>query len=336
MAGLLRRPAAERTAPNQTEALSNAAHRALVDLLPSEAARFDDLLTELGYDPAAAATADAGSPSAVGTLCAQAVIEFRHGDGANQLGDLHPGAYSDYTGYQPVNAPEPAAVVDPNRWQPLRVSNGAGGYVTQTYVGPHWGLVTPFALASGSQFRPSGPQTTPFGSGPFPAAGFVAQAEQILAYSAGLTDTQQVIAEYWKDGRHSEQPAGHVCLFAQYVSAPDAHGLADDVRVFFAHTNDLRVAGIVKLRRAVGVSEIAREEIRRADASDRSGNGRADADRRDQRGRIVDAEPDRAPVGGIRHLRDSRTLQKCSRCLDRRQNHLYSQVEVIALTRGGM
>jgi len=39
----------------------------------------------------------------VGNLAAAAVIAFRRHDGANQLGDLSPGAYSDYTDYRPVN-----------------------------------------------------------------------------------------------------------------------------------------------------------------------------------------------------------------------------------------
>ena len=33
-------------------------------------------------------------------------------------------------------------------------------------------------------------------------------AQQMLAYSANLTDTQKVIAEYWKDGPRSELPPG--------------------------------------------------------------------------------------------------------------------------------
>ncbi|MBV9281150.1 MAG: vanadium-dependent haloperoxidase, partial [Chloroflexi bacterium] len=213
-----------------------------IDLFPTERPLFDALMAQLGYDPANT-SADA-TPAGVGNLCARAVLTFRHGDRSNQLGDLHWPPYSDWTGYQPVNPPEPAAVVDPNHWQPLRVSDGSGGYVTQTYVGPHWGLVTPFALTAGDQLRPPGPQTTPFGPGTSPAAGYVAQADQILGYSAGLTDTQKVMAEYWKDGPRSEQPPGHWCLFAQFVSARDRHDLDDDVVLFFALTNALLDAGI--------------------------------------------------------------------------------------------
>jgi len=133
------------------------------------------------------------------------VIAFRHVDGANQLGDLHPGAYSDYTGYVPVNDPD--HINDPNRWQPLRFSDGRGGTVTPAFIAPHWGRVVPFALTSGSQFRPPEvPNLYPFG-------GYRVQVEQILHYSARLTDTQKAIIGYWADGPNSELPPGHWMLF---------------------------------------------------------------------------------------------------------------------------
>src|SRR5262249_13667108 len=141
----------------KSHSVSVAAYLALADLFPSEQALFAALLSSLGFDPADTAP-DPGSPAGVGALCAGAVLEQRHADGSNQLGDLHPGAYSDYTGYQPVNSPD--TIVDPNRWQPLNVPNEQGVFAVQQYIGPHWGMVTPFALTSGSQFRPgTGPAT---------------------------------------------------------------------------------------------------------------------------------------------------------------------------------
>src|SRR2546428_5438604 len=80
---------------------------------------FNDARGSPGYDPAKGSP-DVEPPAGVGNVAAAAVIAFRHVDGANQLGDLHPGAYSDYTGYVPVNDPD--HINDPNRWQPLRFS----------------------------------------------------------------------------------------------------------------------------------------------------------------------------------------------------------------------
>ena len=151
LGGSLRRPPVERTLANKDEAVSFAAYRALVDLFPTQTPAFNDVMARLGYAPANGST-DVATPAGVGNVAAAAVIAFRHHDGANQLGDLHPGAYSDYTGYVPVNDPD--HINDPNRWQPLRFSDGHGGTVTPGFIAPHWGRVVPFALTSGSQFRP--------------------------------------------------------------------------------------------------------------------------------------------------------------------------------------
>jgi hypothetical protein len=234
--GTLRRPAAERTLDNKNKAISYAARAALVDLYPTEAARFNNLLANLGYDPADTSK-NTSTPSGVGNVAAQAVLTFRHGDGSNQLGDLHPGPYSDYTGYVPVNGPD--NINDANRWQPLRVSDGHGGFVVQKYIAPHWCLVIPFTLTSAAQFRPiTGPHQT------HPPGKYRQQADQVLDYSANLTDKQKVIAEYWADGPSTELPPGHWTLFAQFVSSKGNHGLDEDAKMFFAMTNALLDASI--------------------------------------------------------------------------------------------
>ncbi len=238
LGGTLRRPAAERTLANKNEAISYAARAALVDLFPgpTEAAKFNDLLASLGYDPTNTSTGTS-TPSGIGNVAAQAVLAFRHGDGSNQVGDLHPGSYSDYTGYAPVNDPD--HINDANHWQPLRVSDGHGGSVVQKYIAPHWGLVIPFALTSAAQFRPTAdPHPT------HPPGHYRKQADQVLDYSANLTDEQKVIAEYWADGPASELPPGHWALFAQHVSDRDNHDLDADVRMFFAMTNAVLDASI--------------------------------------------------------------------------------------------
>jgi hypothetical protein len=228
---LLRRPCAKRTEEAKREAVSFAAYRALVDLFPTQRYVFVAVMDRLGYDPDT--IGGEGSPSAVGTLAATAVLAFRHGDGANQLGDLAPGAYADWTGYRPVNPPE--RLVDPDHWQPLLTADGG----VQRFLAPHWGLVAPFALHAGSQLRPRrGPRRHP---GP----GYRRQAEQVLADSADLDDQRKAIAEYWADGPGSETPPGHWCLLAQWVSARDRHGLDQDVVLFFALGGALHDAGVV-------------------------------------------------------------------------------------------
>jgi hypothetical protein len=231
-----RHPATERTPDRKAEAVSFAAYDALIDLFPADAAMFDALLAEQGYASSSAAL-NLDSPEGVGTAAAAAVLDFRHHDGSNQLGDLNPGAYSDYTGYVPVNPPEPAAVVDPNHWQPLEVSDGNGGFVIQKYTTPQWGRVIPFALSSGDEFRP-GPAAQ------YPSTAYRTQANELITISAGLTDEQKATAEYFADGPSSEFPPGHWCLFAEFVSRRDAHSLDDDVKLFFALGNGLLDASI--------------------------------------------------------------------------------------------
>src|SRR5947208_8627105 len=199
----LRRPEVERTAANKEKATSFAAYRVLVDLFPTQTAVFGALMSSLGYDPSDI-SADTSSPSGIGNVCAQALLNYRHADGSNQLGDLHPGAYSDYTGYVPVNTVD--TLNDPNKWQPLLV-NG----VPQTWLLPQWGLVAPFALTSGSQFRAF---ILAYGPAQYPHGSYRKQAIEVLHLTVRLTDTAKAIAEYCANGPVSATPPGLLHIFA--------------------------------------------------------------------------------------------------------------------------
>lgn len=101
--GSLRRPLAERTDANKKAAVSFAAYRVLVNLFPSFVGAFAERMTRLGNDPADLSTS-LNTAAGIGNVAAAAVIVARHHDGSNQLGDLHPGAYTDYTGFKPATA----------------------------------------------------------------------------------------------------------------------------------------------------------------------------------------------------------------------------------------
>ncbi len=229
----LRRPLGERTVANKEKAVSYAAHECLSDLFPSEVASFNTLMTTLGFDPNDAST-DLTKPAGIGNVAGKAVIDYRHHDGSNQLGDLNPGAYSDYTGYAPVNTP--TSFTRPNRWQPLEV-NGT----VQKFITPHWGKVIPYALKFGSQYRTSLPKPANYFTEP---ARYKLQAQQVLEYSSHLTDEKKVIAEYWADGPSSELPPGHWALFAEFISERDRHNVDQDAKMFFAMTNAVFDASI--------------------------------------------------------------------------------------------
>jgi uncharacterized protein DUF6851 len=107
----LRQPAADRTQANKERAVSFAAYAALVDLFPTRAADADALMATLGY---VVDGSDTSTAATVGRTAAQAVLDYRRGDGANQAGN-----YADTSGYVPVNSWNEIRDVD--RWQPLCV-----------------------------------------------------------------------------------------------------------------------------------------------------------------------------------------------------------------------
>jgi hypothetical protein len=248
--GELRRPRRERTLANKNEAISFAAYRALVDLFAlDKASVFDPLMASLGYDPDNL-TINTNTPAGIGNVACAAVLAFRHGDGSNQLGDLHPGAYSDWTGYVSVNPAStvpvnPALVLDPNHWQPLTYDDGATTptphIITQSFVGAQWYRVVPFAMTAPDQFQSFVAQ---FGPALYGSETYLQQSKDLITISANLTDGQKMIAEYWANGPRTELPPGHWALFGEFVSRRDHHSVDDDAKMFFALTNAIFDAGI--------------------------------------------------------------------------------------------
>ncbi|WP_441250908.1 vanadium-dependent haloperoxidase [Kitasatospora sp. McL0602] len=219
--GSMRRPRRERTPAHMNEAISYAAHTALVDLFPLQAPAADSFMTSLGYDPTRT-SAPKNSPADIGLRCAKAVLDFRHQDGANQLGNP---AYADTTGYVPVNPAQaiatfdPALVKEPEHWTPLIV-NGA----TQKYLTPQFAVMKPFALERPDQFSVPAPPS-------YPSLQASAAIAETVAYSANLTDEQKAIAEFWLD--NDTTPPGAQQLWARFVSARDGYDIGDDAKLFF-------------------------------------------------------------------------------------------------------
>lgn len=226
-----KRPEHERTRANKEIAISYAAYRTLVDLFPTQTGAFEAKMRALGLDPNYVAT-DRGTPAGIGNSAAQAVLVSRYHDGANQLGDLNPGAYSDYTNYKAVNTPD--RVVDIDRWQPLRLCDGN----VQTYLTPHWGLVRPFALKRGSEIRDKE------GPNEFPQKDFFKEAEAIIDVSAGLDDRKKVIVDFWAQNPGADSPPGQWNRLSQFVAQRDRHDLDEDVQLYFALNGALLDASI--------------------------------------------------------------------------------------------
>jgi hypothetical protein len=121
--GILKRPPEETTASNKIEAISFAAHKALVDLLPSMASGVDIALSRLGYDLEDAGNADTSTPAGIGNVAAEAVIDIRQYVGSTS------------TPYLAVHKADPSD--DPNAWQQVRT--GDDSRVVQRDSADSWG-----------------------------------------------------------------------------------------------------------------------------------------------------------------------------------------------------
>jgi hypothetical protein len=229
---------------DQQLAISHAGYETLTALFGD---RFGGMLPvgSLPGDPAPAAQ--------VGRQAAADILAARANDGANAP------SYADPTDWNSspanINKPTPTPEVvtpeqphvqpiDPNKWQPLITSNGT----VQSFLLPHWALVRPWALSSGSAVRPSGPALRLTGSGGGAKGGngqVVQEVNQALNYSAGLNDQTKAQAWYWSDGPNTVTPPGHWNLIAQEVSRQRRHTLGQDAKLFFALNTALLDAGIV-------------------------------------------------------------------------------------------
>ena len=179
---------------------------------------FDDLMDSLCY-PIATTTTEGDSPAAIGNRIAATVLVAGKADGSNEANGY---AAPDY---KPVNPPlvvnkTGTTLVDPNRWQPLQlehmisqngipVTNGV-----QQAVGPQWGHVTGFALASG------GDAGTPIDPGPPPRLGDPAtdqaykdQAVEVIRDSSELDPTNGATIDVGPGARGSNS-----------LGANDGHG----------------------------------------------------------------------------------------------------------------
>jgi len=180
--------------------------------------QFDDLMQDLCLDPVV--EAESGSPAEIGRAIAQSAIEFGADDGASEIT-----RYIDLS-YQPVNEPLLVAsgeidMVDPNRWQPLQLServtqNGqALGPGTQVFIGSQWGSVTSFALpAADERGITLDPGPPPLLGGPTDAE-FKQAVLELIAYSdslGGAAGAQVIDQSPGQMGNHSvgaNDGAGH-------------------------------------------------------------------------------------------------------------------------------
>ncbi len=203
------------TAARET-AISYAAYRLLlwryatVSDLEAAPDELDAVMASLCYRTDYEST-DGDDPAALGNRIAEAVIAYGSTDGA-----LEDDRYVD-SSYRPANDPmivaDPGTVMrDPNAWQPLSLGlqlsqNGLPipGNV-QTFIGPQWGSVTPFALTPSPTGTPIDPGPPPRLGDPATDAEFKQAALDVLRYSSQLDPADGVEIDS-QPGIARQQPA---------------------------------------------------------------------------------------------------------------------------------
>ena len=177
-------------------AISFAAYRILdwryvhVSDLATARELLDETMAALCYDASYTAT-DGDDPAALGNRIAAAMLEFGRSDGAHEEE-----RYAD-AAYRPANEPlivaEPgAAMLDPNRWQPLALDRQLSqnnlpipGKI-QTAIGTHWGRVASFAMPVSETGTPIDPGPPPRLHDPATDTDFRQQAVEIIRHSSML------------------------------------------------------------------------------------------------------------------------------------------------------
>lgn len=269
----LRQPSQTHTEANRRVAVSYAAYVTLVDQFPTRTEQFNGFMDTLGLDPNDNSALP--SPAAIGRAAGLAVLASRANDHSNQQAN-----YADQTStsfptlYAPVNSADPfssnapgGAGFNANHWQPLRVPTGTvvdgdgipmvdpddpTSYTDQTFLTPHWGAVTPFAINNPSTLLPPAPPQRGSNRTYVDALGVMStedeawnrQVDEVLDFSANLTDRLKVIAEFWADGPRSETPPGHWNQLAQGLSTRDDHDIGDDARMFLVLNAAIMDTGI--------------------------------------------------------------------------------------------
>jgi hypothetical protein len=214
-----RRPASE-AATNRSKNIAglHATHQVTKSVLPERLPAFRALLTAIGLNPDDESE-DPTSPVGIGNLAGKAVAAAGERDGMNQLGDMgrtyNGRPYEDYTGYRPVNTAY--ELVNPSRWQPQltphnrRLAGGLGDkgtpdgrriggavgdkgiFTVQNFVTPQMRLVKARTFKDPSQFRLAPPRHSDHTR----VSDYKRSVDEVLAASAGLTDRQKVVAEFF-------------------------------------------------------------------------------------------------------------------------------------------
>jgi membrane-associated phospholipid phosphatase len=181
-------------------AAAQAAHDTLTALFPTQAGTFDSALASdlTGIPPGRARQG-----IDVGREVARQILDWRSTDRSGEMVRYTPGTA-------------------PGNWQPTPPANLPA-------LAPQWPDVTPFAMTSGSQFRPAPPPA-------LDSAAYAAAFNEVKslgrADSTTRTDEQTQIARFWNDGLGTAFAMGYWNRIAAQVATDQGLSLVQDARVF--------------------------------------------------------------------------------------------------------
>jgi hypothetical protein len=196
---------ADDVAAARRAAISFSAYRLLdwrygtVSDLPTAFETLDSVMSSLCYRTDFESV-EGDSPAALGNRIARTIIDFGWEDGA-----LENERYVDNS-YRPLNDPMIVAesgteMRSPNTWQPLSLGmqvaqNGLPiPGQAQSFIGPHWGSVTPFALEPSPAGTPIDPGPPPLLGDPATDDAFKDAAVEVVRYSSMLDPADGVLID---------------------------------------------------------------------------------------------------------------------------------------------
>ncbi len=200
-------------ATSKEAAVAQAAHQVLSALFSTYQATLDAQLAASLNTIADGASKTAGIT--LGNTVANAYITSRATDGSGNVVTYTPGT-------------------DPGDWQPTPPAFA-------NPLLPQWPQVKPFAMKSGSQFRPDAPPS-------LTSAAYAQDFNQVLdlgsATSTSRTQDQTDIAYFWAGGPGTATPPGQWNMIAQEVSETKCLTLGENARLFAMLNMALADAGI--------------------------------------------------------------------------------------------
>ena len=194
------------TNASEEAAVSAAAHKVLITLFPTQAATFDQLHEAILAEIRDNARKRRGLEW--GEFVAGQILDWRENDGSEDV-------------------VVPPFGSGPGAWQPT-----PPGFAL--YLLPQWGFVTPFAIPTGSFFRPKGPPA-------LTSDKYAADYNEVKALGAARsttqtdlmrTEEQTQIALFWADGAGTVTPPGHWNVIAKDVATARGNRMRQNARLF--------------------------------------------------------------------------------------------------------